>query len=37
MFQIFIMKNLTDFRKTMETDLDPRLSCALTLKGREDN
>ena len=31
------MKNLTDFRKTIETGVYPRLSCALTLEKREDN
>ena len=31
------MKNLTDFRKTIETGVYPRLSCALTLEKREDS
>ena len=28
---------MTDFRKTMATVMDPRLSSALALEGREDN
>ena len=26
---IFIMKNLTDFRKTLEAGVDPRLGCLI--------
>ena len=30
---MFIMKNLTDFRKTMETGVDPRLDRMLAIAG----
>ena len=34
---IFIMKNLTDFRKTVETGMDPRLKSGKVLKAGFNN
>ena len=37
MKNIFIMKNLTDFRKTMENGMDPRLKLGTVLKAGFNN
>ena len=34
--QIFIMRNLTDFRKTVETGVDPRLVVPQTFEFASD-
>ena len=34
MLLIFIVKNLTDFRKTVETGVDPRLDTVLQARDR---